>query len=333
MGPLKKSAVSMIAGAAAGVALVYGQEPAEPGMAEGGEFSTHDVACDISHEDYNPTAGLESRYKWRCSNTMRVLSGNGVPDHAVGEFPNRRNPSRITEQSVAASMPLSPRMSASRSPIGNRGGASVYALNSVKFDPATAGACPDNAGRRSACSMGRSDGQWRIEALSQDVFDFGEDMNKAHVQPTGEYHYHGVPEGMLQNAGVSDANKRMLLVGWAADGFPVYARYCHSDAMDLLSDIKICEGSYELDATADRGRPSADWIPLGAFTADWNFVEGSGDLDECNGRLGATPEFPEGIYYYMATDDYPFFSRCIKGVFSPFDSQSRPQRSRTRRRR
>jgi len=26
-----------------------------------------------------------------------------------------------------------------------------------------------------------------------------------------------------------------------------------------------------------------------------------------------TPEFPQGIYHYYATDTYPFFQRCVKG--------------------
>ena len=55
---------------------------------------------------------------------------------------------------------------------------------------------------------------------------------------------------------------------------------------------------------------------MGAFTQDFEYIEGYGDLDECNGRIGVTPEFPEGIYYYMVTDDFPFFSRCLKGEFA-----------------
>ena len=31
------------------------------------------------------------------------------------------------------------------------------------------------------------------------------------------------------------------------------------------------------------------------------YVENSGDLDECNGIIGPTPEFPEGIYHYHMT--------------------------------
>jgi|TARA_B110000091_G_scaffold18506_1_gene17445 hypothetical protein len=52
---------------------------------------------------------------------------------------------------------------------------------------------------------------------------------------------------------------------------------------------------------------------LGTFSQDWEYVEGLGDLDECNGRWGVTPEFPQGIYHYYATDSYPYFQRCVKG--------------------
>lgn len=43
-------------------------------------------------------------------------------------------------------------------------------------------------------------------------------------------------------------------------------------------------------------------------------MAGSGDLDECNGRVGVTPEFPGGIYHYYATDTYPYFQRCVTGA-------------------
>ena len=54
-------------------------------------------------------------------------------------------------------------------------------------------------------------------------------------------------------------------------------------------------------------------IPMGTFTQDYEYVDGIGDLDQCNGRFGVTPEFPDGIYYYVVTDDFPFFTRCLKG--------------------
>jgi len=52
----------------------------------------------------------------------------------------------------------------------------------------------------------------------------------------------------------------------------------------------------------------------GTFEQDFEFVEGSGDLDKSNGRTGATPEYPEGTYYYVATADYPFIPRIFHGT-------------------
>ena len=52
----------------------------------------------------------------------------------------------------------------------------------------------------------------------------------------------------------------------------------------------------------------------GIYTADYEFVDGLGDLDECNGTKGATSEYPNGTYYYMITEDYPFVGRYLVGA-------------------
>ena len=106
----------------------------------------------------------------------------------------------------------------------------------------------------------------------------------------------------------------MTLVGYAMDGFPVYARYGYSTATNAKSAIKTMTSSYRIKPSADAGRPSTASYPLGAFTQDYEYVAGLGDLDECNGRTGATPEFPNGIYHYYITDGFPFIQRCVKGT-------------------
>jgi hypothetical protein len=108
----------------------------------------------------------------------------------------------------------------------------------------------------------------------------------------------------------------MTLVGWASDGFPIYARYGHATASDATSALKVLTGSYRTKATPDTNRPAVSLYPMGTFGQDWEYVAGSGDLDECNGRTGVTPEFPDGIYHYLITDTYPFIQRCIKGTGS-----------------
>ena len=281
-----------------------------------GEYSTANILVDISEEVYNDDESVNaySKYAWTSDATSRRLSGNGIPNHEVGTFPNPHNPNTISEQNVNATFALCPSLiSENGVAVGGPGGVIAYALNSVKFDPGTAGRCTDTG----FCSLGPGPGSWNIEALGHSTFDFGDDMNHAHVQPSGEYHYHGIPELYLTNLGNGEA---MTLVGWAADGFPVYARYGYTDANDSSSAIKVVKPSWQLKSNGDSGRPNTNArtgqsIPLGAFTQDFEYVAGSGDLDQCNGRIGVTPEFPDGIYHYMVTDHFPFFSRCLKGDF------------------
>jgi hypothetical protein len=78
-------------------------------------------------------------------------------------------------------------------------------------------------------------------------------------------------------------------------------------------------GSYTFVNSVSNSRPSTDDYPLGTFQEDWQYTAGSGDLDECNGRIGVTPEFPDGIYHYYATDTYPYFQRCVKGEVTVTD--------------
>jgi len=228
----------------------------------------------------------------------------------VGEFPNANNPNTITTQSVSWTGTLSPAQTSSSTAVEPTG----YALNGVKFDPGTAGTCPSDATSTSDCTLLGNDGSWNIEALGQTTFNFGLDSNNAHVQPNGAYHYHGMPTGLLNNAGITSSSPAMLLVGFAQDGFPIYARYGHSTATDASSDLRVITSSYQIKSTLDSGRPSTSVIPAGTFSEDWEYVEGLGDLDACNGRFDVTPEFPQGIYHYYVTDTYPFIGRCVYGT-------------------
>jgi hypothetical protein len=253
----------------------------------------------------NKWAGLPFEVRWACANGERSLVANGIPNHAIGAFPNPGNPNRIAPQAVQFSTTLSP---VARTGSGAFVKIAGFALNGVKFDPGTAQSCD------SECTdHGEGHGNpWRIEALGQRFFAFGVDDSNAHVQPGGAYHYHGVPQGMLSPAAL--AGQAMALVGWAVDGYPIYARFGHADTAALASPLRPMRPSYRLKARPDPGRPSLDFAPMGTFTQDYEYVRGSGDLDECNGRADVTPEFPRGIYHYYATDTFPFVQRCVKGT-------------------
>jgi len=290
-----------------------------------GDYSTENILTNINSETFNNDESVNtySRYSWTSNGSQRILSGNGIPNHEVGTFPNNNNPNTIRELNVNKRFTLCPEIiSESGLEIVGPALAIAYAINSVKFDPGTAGRCNDLG----ECSLAQGQGNWNIEALGHDTFNFGDDMNHAHVQPNGEYHYHGMPELLIEFLG---DNQNMTLVGWASDGFPVYARFGYSNTNDSNSTIKSLIPSYRLKSQPDSNRPMVltslaggpgqgntspnTPIAMGAFTQDYEYVEGLGDLDQCNGRFGVTPEFPSGIYYYVVTDDFPFFTRCLKG--------------------
>lgn len=232
----------------------------------------------------------------------RLITANGLPDHRTGRFPNRDNPHAIRAQAYRFTVPLHPVAAAQpvklvRQPFG-------IALNGVLFDPGTAEYWRDD----------RNSG-WHYDALGG-AFSLGLDADHAHVQPNGAYHYHGIPTALL--ARLSGGEKRMTLVGWAADGFPIYAQWGHRDAKDAASEIVALRSSYRLKPgprpTSD-GQPGG--TPDGVFEEDFEFVAGSGDLDECGGRFGVTPEFPAGTYHYVLTTDFPFIPRTFRGLPDP----------------
>lgn len=255
---------------------------------------------------------LAFNYSWTCDSALRNLVGNGVPNHVVtgGNFATK-----LSAQSVSGSVTLIPVAKASSTAVKLPG----FALNSVKMDPGTAGTCTNTASSvMSGCNYAGGNGAWRMEAMGDPAvspwkFDFGTDENNAHVQPNGEYHYHGMPTHLILKLNAASATS-MTLVGWAADGFPIYANLGYATANSASSALKEMKGSFRTKTSPDSGRPSTSLFAMGHFQQDWEYVAGLGDLDECNGRSGVTPEFPNGTYHYYITKTYPFIQRCVKGT-------------------
>jgi len=266
------------------------------------------VACAINNSVVNssPKVNATSIVKWTCTAATRTMTGNGIPDHPVtsGNFATP-----ISAQNLTITFRMTPALGTTATTTGSPG----YALNSVKFDPGTAGTCTSNATSTApggGCVAAMGTDPWRLEAIGG-AFQFGTDESNAHVQPNGQYHYHGMPEGLITRLNKGQA---MTLVGFAVDGFPIYARYGYNVATNAASGLKVVVSSYRLKTAPDAGRPSVTIFPMGTFTQDYVYAAGSGDLDECNGRTGVTPEYPAGIYHYYVTSTYPYVQRCVKGT-------------------
>lgn len=236
--------------------------------------------------------------RFRETGQKRIVVANGIPDHPIGDFPNPHDPVSLRPQDLNFEIPIEPERSDTPVPLGMW--FFGIALNGIPFDPSG--------------PFWRRDGHsgWQFEVLHpRAAVAFGIDTNRAHTQGRGLYHYHGLPAGLLWNAKKAAPDARMLLLGYAADGFPIYGPECPGDPLDLKSTTRRLRSSYRIRRGARNGGPGGRFD--GLFVEDYEFSPGYGDLDECNGRYGPTPEFPEGIYHYVLTDEFPQVPRLYRG--------------------
>ncbi len=276
---------------------------------------TSDKSVDQSRGACGQTLSFSNAFSISTSGSNRVITSNSIPNHMVGLFgpvPNRLNPNAISEQNEMYTIDLNPTGATSFTELlstTGRGGPQYsfgVLLNGVELDPVAAEPFP-HQGIMSA----NANWEWNLEALNVNL---GLDCNSAHVQPTGKYHYHGSPTLFLEALNVSaDA---MTLIGYAADGFPIYYKYAFTVATDNGSGVSEMTSSYQLKSGCRPG--DGNTAPCGAYDGvysnDYEYVDGLGTLDEANGRTGATPEYPSGTYYYVITDEFPSIPRLFRGT-------------------
>ena len=104
---------------------------------------------------------------------------------------------------------------------------------------------------------------------------------------------HAAPTRLLSKL-LKHGSEPAPIIGFALDGYPIYGRPMRSsyrlrsiDERSTLPDgTKLTPGQY--------GPRVSSEYPLGTFSEDYEFVEGSGDLDRFNGRFTQTREYPLG---------------------------------------
>ena len=225
--------------------------------------------------------------------SVRSIASNALPNHTTGDFPNSGNPNRISKQDVIYEFTTEPVYTGSSTEVLTTG----VAINGVKFEPGTAESV--------ACASGEF---YRIEAL-QETYNLGMDSNNAHVQPTGEYHYHGVSQLLVDTF---STEKDLVHIGFAADGFLIY--YSKSAAYKSGYELKT-EPRTGTDclATGPAGGnivSISETVPDGTYTSDWIHLDTDGKLDTCNGIL------LNDEYMYLLTETFPYIPRCLNGQVS-----------------
>ncbi|WP_282121631.1 YHYH protein [Algibacter mikhailovii] len=237
-------------------------------------------------------AAFGTKTKVNIVGEQRVMETNALPNHKTGAFPRKGNPNTIAAQNKNYTFPLHPKYVGTPQWVREPG----VSLNGVKFEPGTAEVV--------ICDTGEN---YRVEAF-QDVINLGLDFNNAHVQPTGAYHYHGTPTSVIE---AFDTGNDLVHIGFAHDGFPMY--YSKSNA--YKSSYQLVGGDREgEDCTYTNPKNtldiSVDGHHNGTYTSDFEYVEGSGDLDACNGIT------IQGHYMYMVTHTFPYVGRCLMGEVS-----------------
>jgi len=245
-----------------------------------------------------------------------VITSNCIPNHMVGLFgagQGSLNPNAISPQNETYTITTSPSMNSSLTPLlstagqgGNAGPQYSFGImeNGIELDPVAAEPFPH--GNRTDPNV---NWEWNLEALNVNL---GLDCNNAHVQPNGKYHYHSFPADYI--ASLNIPSNQMTKIGTAADGFPIYYKYApRSDAdqtiIEMTSSYRLKSGDRPGDGiTAPCG--SYD----GVYSNDYEYVNGLGTLDEANGRFGVIPNYPNGTYYYVITDEFPSIPRFFKGT-------------------
>ena len=146
--------------------------------------------------------------------------------------------------------------------------------------------------------------QWNLVPLEYKSM-FKVDIHNAHVQGDGTYHYHGNPNAMFDDSPSGDGSP---LIGFAADGFPIYGSYILDDTTGsfrkVLSGYTLKEGTRGPQSNSNPGGSYS-----GIYEEDWEWTD-AGDLDECNGMTF------KGSYGYYVTDGYPYILNCFIGTIN-----------------
>lgn len=265
------------------------------------------------------------------SASWAYVQATGIPAYITGPFLDG-NPSLATAQTGYFKIPLNPVQNAG-TPVSTTGGNIGVFINGVAlfdfrdgvaWNPSTNALCGGPGNPLCPGGMGASQA-WNRDAVPAERIGF--DCAKGHPA-MGNYHHHQNPSAFNLDLNVIsnicdlyladglytiDSTQHSPLIGFAYDGFPIYGAYGYKqkDGSGGLVRIKsgyqlrnITERTHHADGTDVANGPvvSATY-PLGYFREDYEYITSTEPdvLDEHNGRVCITPEYPQGTYAYFAT--------------------------------
>jgi hypothetical protein len=283
------------------------------------------------------------------SSNWVYIRSSGLPSHVMGPWyldaaHTQAFPNYPTNEHVLYRIPRNPAVPATKT--RNGGGPIGYFVDGVAmFNSWDAYYYTNGADTQG----GANGGYWNRDAYVNEGVTF--DPNNAH-QAGGQHHYHANPPALRYQLGdhvdfnpvtkaYTESTNAPLrhspILGWVADGWPVYGPYGYSVSNDASSGIRrmvsgyvLRNGQYGSQNLSVVGRADLpQWAvrlfgvtsnvmagpavstsyPLGRYMEDNDFLGDLGlapgtntyDLDEYNGRWCVTPEFPNGTYAYFVS--------------------------------
>lgn len=254
------------------------------------------------------------------------VSTEGVPAYPTGPFLDG-NPSLATAQNQIYRIPFSPVQNTTGNLSTTTGGNIGIFINGISlFDYRDGVSYSLSAGQdQGGPGGGMGDGVWNRDAIPAERDGF--DCSKGHPA-NGNYHHHQNPSAFKLDINVTsticnlydadglyvmDSTVHSPLIGFAYDGFPIYGAYGYTNS-DGTGGVSRIKSSYNLRNISVRthyadgsdvtdGPNVSAAYPLGNYREDYEYISSTDEnkLDEHNGRICVTPDYPDGIYAYFAT--------------------------------
>ncbi len=252
------------------------------------------------------------------------IRSSGIPSHSIGPFGDG-NPTipgdqdatfRVSLQPTPAAVPVTTALSNIGVAVNGSG---IYNWSDATYW---------DANTNSITNGGPGGGQaqdWNTNALwyrADGLDDAGGHPSGGPGAPItgGTYHYHQDPYGLeAQIDPNNNGESHSPIIGYAFDGYPIYGPYAYANGTDASDGFQQMTSSYQLiDARPSDGPAESDF-ELGSFAEDFEYVAGSGTLNEFNMEFVVTPEYPDGTWAYFTTYDLNGSGTALDGdVAFPF---------------
>ncbi len=266
-----------------------------------GDCADYAGVYSASVEDVTRQQRFNSEIEISANSQHCTLKTNGIPNHDFNG-PTANFANNVRELPGTFRIPRNPEKARNQTALSQRSYDAIL-LNGVPVDLLSAG-CYRPSGSRAdkngnVLAGCRDTDPWLLDPPSYDQY-FGVDLHNAHAQPDGRYHYHSNPNALFLD---HDLDKPSPVIGFAADGFPIYGTIFK----DRDGTIRPAISGYQLKTTPRPAPPNGPGgTPDGTYIDDYEYT-GTGDLDECNGMN------VDGQYGYYVTTSYPWVLNCLVG--------------------